>query len=192
MTIKGLFSLLPVILVFLIQIVPTTLAQEWKPIDQSQLYLITPVVEKGADAEVLLWEVYVDDSSRTTTDFTHYIRIKVFTERGRELQSRVDLPYRSGVQIKDISGRTVRTDGTTLELKNDAIFDRELVRSGPGKMKAKSFIMPGVLRGSIIEYRWREVHEGGTNYVRLYFQRDLPVQMVTYYLRRYPFSALPM
>ncbi|MCI0663716.1 MAG: DUF3857 domain-containing protein, partial [Acidobacteria bacterium] len=192
MTIKRLFSLLPIILVLVTQIVPTTLAQEWKPVDQTQLYLITPVVENGADAEVLLWEVYVDDSSRTTTDFTHYIRIKVFSERGKELQSRVDLPYRSGVQIKDISGRTVRTDGTILELKQDAIFDRELVRFGPGKMRAKSFTMPGVLRGSIIEYRWREVHEGGTNYVKLYFQRDIPVQVVRYYLKRYPFSDLPM
>src|SRR5215510_1991712 len=127
MTSKGLFFLLPFIIVCLTQINPTTLAQEWKPIDQSQLYLITPGVENGADAEVLLWEVYVDDSSRTTTDFTHYIRIKVFSERGKEAQSTIDLPYFSGVQIKDISGRTVRTDGTTLELKNDAIFDRELV-----------------------------------------------------------------
>src|SRR5215475_9010150 len=161
MTIKRLFSLLPFLIVCLIQIVPTTLAQEWKPIDQSQLYLITPVVENGADAEVLLWEVYVDDSSRTTTDFNHYIRIKVFSERGKEAQSTIDLPYLSGIQIKDISGRTVRTDGSIFELKKDAIFDREIVKFGRRKVKAKSFTMPGVMRGSIIEYRWREVHEGG-------------------------------
>jgi Domain of Unknown Function with PDB structure (DUF3857) len=188
MTIKGLVFLLPLLLLCL----TTISAQEWKPVDQRELYLITPVVENGADAEVLLWEVYVDDSSRTTTDFNHYLRIKVFNERGKETQSRIDLRYSAGVQIKDISGRTVRTDGSIIELKKDAIFDRDLVKFGPNKIKAKSFIMQNVLRGSIIEYRWREVHEGGTNYIKLYFQRDIPVQTVRYYLKRYPFSDLPM
>ena len=177
------------LLVCLSQVV---LAQQWKPIDQSHLELKAPVVEKDADAEVLLWEVYINDSSPTTTDFLHFIRIKVFNDRGKESQSKVDISYFTGEQIKDISGRTVKPDGSMIELKKDAIFDRELVKLGRFKLKAKSFAMPGIEPGSIIEYRWKEVHENGANYVKLYFQREIPVQVVRYYLKPYPYSEYPM
>src|SRR5262245_9569474 len=189
MTNNRSFVLLFALLVCLSQVI---LAQQWKPIDQSHLELKAPVVEKDADAEVLLWEVFINDSSATTTDFLHFIRIKVFNDRGKESQSKVDISYFTGVQIKDISGRTVKPDGSIIELKKDAIFDRELVKLGRYKLKAKSFAMPGIEPGSIIEYRWKEVHENGANYVKLYFQRDIPVHTVRYYLKPYPYSDYPM
>jgi hypothetical protein len=44
--------------------------------------------------------------------------------------------------------------------------------------------MPGVEPGSIIEYRWREVRNDRlANYIRLQFQRDVPVQLVKYYIK---------
>ncbi|MDQ1708294.1 MAG: hypothetical protein QOJ88_1505, partial [Pyrinomonadaceae bacterium] len=42
----------------------------------------------------------------------------------------------------------------------------------------------GVEPGSIIEYRWKEVRNDAlANYIRLYFQRDVPVQLVKYYIK---------
>src|SRR2546427_3111063 len=86
---------------------------EWRPIDPADLALKTPVVEKDADAEAIFWEVRVADaveegSSRKVLD--HYIRIKIFTERGRESQSRIDIPYFSGSRIKDVSARTIKPE----------------------------------------------------------------------------------
>src|SRR5215210_7530931 len=66
--------------------------EDWKPIDPAHLSLKAPVVEKDADAEVIFWEVQVDASSDRKV-FMNYIRIKIFTERGRESQSKIDLPY---------------------------------------------------------------------------------------------------
>ena len=129
----------------------------WKPIDPAHLALKAPVVEKDADAEALLWEVYINTASRLGTDFTHFVRVKIFTERGKETQSKIDIPYISGVSVSDIAGRTIKPDGTIIELKKDAIFDRELVKAGKLKLKAKSFALPGIETGAIIEYRWREV-----------------------------------
>ena len=47
--------------------------------------------------------------------------------------------------------------------------------------------MPAVEVGSIIEYRWKEVRPGALaallSYLRLQFQRDIPVQFVKYYLK---------
>src|SRR4051794_8241832 len=89
--------------------------EDWKPIDPAELTLKTPVVEKEADAEGLFWEVRIDDSPDGDLIFTHYLRVKVFTERGRESQSKIDLPfgnlYGGEIKIKDIAARTVKADG---------------------------------------------------------------------------------
>jgi hypothetical protein len=157
---------------------------DWKPIDPSELALKAPIVERDADAEILLWDVRIDDDQEDL-QFKHYIRIKVFTERGRESQSRIDIPYLSKyVQIKDIAGRTIKADGTTAELKKEDIFERDIVKASGLKLKAKSFAMPGVEPGAVIEYRWREVRPGAlANYQRLQFQREIPIRKVTYHVK---------
>lgn len=170
----------------------SVIAQEWKPIEPSQFEIKAPLVDKDADAEVLLWEVYVNDSSVTTTDFIHLVRVKIFTDRGIESQSRIDIPYMTGTDIKDVTGRTIGPDGTIQELKKDAVFDREIVKFGRFRIKAKSFALPALQVGSIIEYRWREVNKGGANFVRMRFQREIPVQVVRYYLKPYPYARYPM
>ncbi len=167
-------------------------AQAWKPMDPAHLALKAPVVEKDADAEALLWEVYINTASDSGTDFIHFVRVKIFTERGKETQSKIDIPYLSGVSVKDISGRTIKPDGTIIELKKDAIFDRELVRAGRLRLKAKSFALPGIEPGAIIEYRWREVYGYITNYVKMELQRDIPAQVVRYYLKPNPYVTDPM
>ena len=167
-------------------------SMQWKPIDPAHLALKAPVVEKDADAEALLWEVYINDSSETTTDFTHYLRIKIFTDRGKDSQSKIDIPYLNSVSIKDIAGRTIKPDGTIIELKKDAVFDREIVKFGRLKLKAKSFAMPAIEPGAIIEYRWREIHQNGANYIKMDFQRDVPVQLVRYYLKPDARALYPM
>ena len=159
--------------------------QDWKPIDPAHLALKAPVVEKDADAEAIFWEVRVDDGDETDLIFTNYIRIKIFTERGRESQSKIDIvPFRPNAKIKDVAGRTIKADGQIVELKKEDVFEKLIVKSGDLKLKAKTFAMPSVEPGAIIEYRWREVYPGSSaNRTRLYFQRDIPVQTVTYYLK---------
>lgn len=160
---------------------------DWKPIDPAELALKDPVVEKGADAEALLWEVKVADevdgySARTVLN--HYVRIKIFTERGRESQSKIDIPFLGGWSITDISARTIKPDGTIVEIKKDDVLERLIVKEGGRKIKAKSFAMPAAEPGSIIEYRWKEVRKDQISfYLRLHFQRDVPVQTVKYYVK---------
>ncbi|HST21205.1 MAG TPA: DUF3857 domain-containing protein [Blastocatellia bacterium] len=171
-------KLLLIVAYFLIAAAPA-LADEknWKPIDQVK----APVVEHEADAEAIFWDVFVDiNSSRVS--FSHYIRIKIFTERGRDSQSKVDLLYIGKNKIEDIAGRTIKADGTIIELKKDAIFDRTIVKGKELQIKAKSFAMPAVEPQAIIEYRWREVRED-EHFIRLQFQRDIPVQSVKYSLK---------
>jgi len=57
---------------------------DWLPIDLTDPALKCLVVEKDADAEVIFWEVRLDDDPKVGRVFSQYVRIKVFTERGRE------------------------------------------------------------------------------------------------------------
>ncbi len=106
----------------------------WRPIGPSDLALKAPIVEKDADAEAIFWEVRLNDDPGGDLIFNHYVRIKVFTDRGRESQSKIDIPFGrfSGREIKinDIAARTIKPDGTIVELKSADVFERTVVRTG--------------------------------------------------------------
>jgi hypothetical protein len=182
----GAFALL-LALVFTAAAPPAASADKekelWRPLTASDLGPSGPAVEKDADAEALFWEVVIDDSPSSEVSLQHYVRIKVFNERGRDAQSKVELPYYGDGKIKEIAARVNRPDGSVVELKKEDIFDRAVVKMSGLKVKVKSFALPGVEPGSIIEYRWREVRPGGADGLRLDFQRGIPVRSVTYYFK---------
>lgn len=171
----------------LVLILPIVIfADDWKPVNPAELALKTPLVEPDADAEALSWEVRIDDSQPNELSLAHYLRVKIFTDRGKESQSKIDIPYLSSTKIRDIAARVIKPDGSVVELKKDDVFDRTIVKANGVKVKAKSFALPGVEPGSIVEYRWQEVYPGGNiNRMRLQFQRDIPVRVVNYYLKPY-------
>jgi Domain of Unknown Function with PDB structure (DUF3857) len=168
---------------------------DWKPLDPADLASKTPVVEKDADAEAIFWEVHLADEvdgGMPRTVLRHYLRIKIFTDRGRESQTRIDIPYLKNWSIKDIAARTIKSDGKIIELKKEDVFERTIVKSSGLKLKAKSFAMPGVEPGAIIEYRWKEVRNDRlANYIRLQFQREIPVQLVKYYIKPLSLPGFP-
>src|SRR5215472_4928515 len=92
---------------FIVTPIAAMTGDEWKPIDPSDLAMKTPVVEKDADAEAIFWEVRVDDGEAGELVFTNYLRVKVFTDRGKESESKIDLQYRGSTKIKDIAARTI-------------------------------------------------------------------------------------
>ena len=168
---------------------------DWKPIDPALLKMQSSTVEKDADAEAIFWEVRMDDNAEGDLIFNHYLRVKVFTERGRESQSKIDIFYGkiadSNVKISDIAGRTIKPDGSIVDLKKEDIFDRDVVKASGLKFKARSFAMPAVEPGCIIEYRWKETRvDTYVKYVRLSFQRDIPVERVQYLVKPFPFEGL--
>ena len=160
---------------------------DWKPVDPGELALKAPSVEKDADAEALFWEVRIDDDPEGDLIFNHYIRIKVFTDRGKESQSRIDIPFGNfggEIKIRDIAARTIKVDGSIVDLKKEDVFERTIVKASGLRVKAKSFAMPSVEPGCIIEYRWREVRvKRSANNIRLQFQRDIPVRRVDYLVK---------
>ena len=173
------------------------LAADWPPVDRAALAETAPRVEKDADAEVLDWDVVIEDdlvAGEFLATHEHSLRIKIFTDRGRDQQSRVDIPFSRRTSIQAIRGRTILPDGTVLPLASKDVYERTIVKAGGTKVSAKSFVLPGVVPGAIIEYAWRETrYESLTFYERLEFQRDIPIRRVTYRLKPAPtLGLLPM
>ncbi|HVG21287.1 MAG TPA: DUF3857 domain-containing protein [Blastocatellia bacterium] len=154
---------------------------DWRPVDPALLALKAATVEKDADAEIIFWEVFVDLSSKHTT-LSNYVRIKIFTDRGKDSQSKIDLPYLGKDKIEDIAARTIKPDGTVVEMSANAVLERMIIKASGIKLRAKSFVLPAVEVGSVIEYRWREVQDDQF-FLQFPFQRDIPIQSVKYYLK---------
>jgi hypothetical protein len=173
-------------------------AADWPPLNPADLALKTPKVEPDADAEALLWDVRVGTTltgDTIDTVYNHYLRIKIFNDRGRDKFTTVDIPFSNGEHISDIAGRTIRANGEIVELKKDAVFERVIAKAGGVKEKVKSFAMPAVESGGIVEYRWKKVvtTEYVPNYFRLDFQRDIPVRDIKYHVKpldspRFPYG----
>lgn len=166
----------------------------WRDVSPDDLRSNVPKVEPGADAEAIFWEVSVVDDYVPRAGFktvlNHYLRVKIFTERGREMNSKVDLPFGRvpsqgvDVEISGISCRTIKPDGNIVILRPEDIFEREITKSRGVRTKAKSFAVPGIEIGAIVEYRWKEIRNDEISYyIRLDLARDIPVRFVKYSVR---------
>jgi hypothetical protein len=151
----------------------------WPPVDPAELAQTDAKVEKGADAEAMLWDTRVADGFELRGIYTEYryaIRIKIFTDRGRDQYATVTVPFAPSIVVSDIAGRTVRPDGSTVELKPSDIFERTVAKIGDFSWRAKTFVLPAVEKGSIIEYRYTERHLGLlSDELQLFFQHAMPV-----------------
>ena len=85
---------------------------------------------------------------------TYYARIKVLSEKGKELAT-VELPYLKGTsKITEIKGRTIHSDGTVVPL---VVKPEDLLisKSGDRQVGKRVFTLPSVEVGSILEYRYQ-------------------------------------
>jgi len=163
------------------------LAVDWAPIDQQTLSIDKPRIDPEADAEALFWEAWVADQqqgSMPQTIKTHYLRVKIFTEKGVEDHSTIDLASVNKTRILDLRGRTIKPDGRIVELEKASVFERTVAKVGNISVRKRSFSMPNVEVGDIIEYQWREFTDNSfAQYIRLHFQRGIPVWRITYHVK---------
>jgi hypothetical protein len=98
----------------------------------------------------------------TTDDNLHfhslYVRLKILTEKGKELAT-VRIPYESNnFKVADIRGRTIHSDGTVIPLtaKPSDLTD---VKTKDYQENTMVFTLPSVEVGSILEYRLQERYD---------------------------------
>jgi hypothetical protein len=125
-------------------------AADWPPVDPQDLAMTSIKEQPGAPAVVLQREEIDDDMNNSQSV---YERIKILTDAGREYAN-VELPYsRRGFSIGGISGRTVHADGSIIQYEGKP-FDKAVIKGGGIRVNVKSFTLPDVQVGSIIEYRY--------------------------------------
>jgi hypothetical protein len=131
--------------------VRTASGDEWKPISPEDLKMTSLPEAPGAPAAILYREVNRDDGRTPHED--NYVRIKIFTEEGRK-QANIEIPYFKGSgAVHGIKARTIRPDGSIVPFDGKAV-DQTIVKAKGVKYLAKTFSLPDVQVGSIIEYRY--------------------------------------
>ncbi len=132
---------------------------EWQPISQEELKMTSVPEAPGAPAVYLYRQVDRDDSNRTPHEF-NYARIKILTEEGRKYAD-VEIPFfKDEGNIHGIKARTIRPDGSIVNFEGKA-FDKTIVKAKGLKYLAKTFTLPDVQAGSIIEYHYAyDLNEG--------------------------------
>lgn len=123
----------------------------WQPISPEELKMTSEPKAPGASAIFLYRQVDRDDGFKSGE--YNYERIKILTEEGRKYAD-VEIPFIKDVfKIRDIKARTVQPDGTSAEF-NGNIYEKTVVKAKGFKSVAKTFTLPDVHVGTIIEYSY--------------------------------------
>ena len=131
-------------------VTPPTQADDWLPISAEELKMTSDPKAPGAPAINLYRQVDRDDQGYRETN---YIRIKILTEEGRKYGD-VSIPlYKQGEQVNNIRARTIRPDGSVVNF-DGKVYLAPIVKGKNLKIMAKTFTLPDVQVGSIIEYRY--------------------------------------
>ncbi len=126
-------------------------AQGFQPVNPEELKMTSEPHAPGAAAIILYREVDRDDRGHTAHE-NDYIRIKILKEEGRKYAD-VEIPFlkENGNNIVNIHARTIRPDGSIANFEGKA-FDKSIVKAKGLKYVAKTFTLPDVQVGSVIEY----------------------------------------
>jgi hypothetical protein len=129
---------------------PAVVYAQFQPPNPEELKMTSDPKAPGADAVYLDVEEIANDPMHYQS---YYARIKVLTEKGKELAT-VSLPYlRGSWKVSDIKGRTIHSDGTIVPLTAKP-EDRLGEKTGQRDIERKVFTLPSVEVGSILEYRY--------------------------------------
>jgi hypothetical protein len=137
---------------------PVVLSAQFQSPSKEELEMTSDPKAPGADAVYLYREEKTDDNLHY---HSYYVRLKVLTEKGKELAT-VRTPYeRRNFKVTDIQGRTIHRDGTVIPLtaKPSDLTD---VKTKDFQVNTMVFTLPNVEVGSILEYRLQVRYEDNT------------------------------
>ncbi|MGA7295771.1 MAG: DUF3857 domain-containing protein [Terriglobales bacterium] len=124
----------------------------FQPVSPDELRMTGEPLAPGAPAIILYRQVDRDDNGRTSHE-DDYVRIKILTEEGRK-QADVEIPFfKQSQDIVNVKARTIRPDGSIANF-DDKVYEKNLVKSRGLRYLAKTFTLPDVQVGGIIEYSY--------------------------------------
>jgi len=133
-------------------LLPARAGDEWQPITPDELKMTSEPLAPGAPAIYLYRQVDRDD---TAFHEYNYVRIKVLTEEGRKYAD-IEIPFIKGLgNIHNLKARTIRPDGRTTDF-DGKVYEKTVVKARGVKFQARTFTLPDVQPGTIVEYRYMQ------------------------------------
>ena len=126
----------------------------WLPITQQDLAVKDVPGDPGADAIQLYMSYYKDDEEKF---ISVYKRIKILRagalQPDRKLVD-VEIPIEPDQSLRELAARTIHPDQKIIEFTGKP-YEKVLIKTRGVKYIAKTFSLPDVTVGSIIEYRYK-------------------------------------
>jgi hypothetical protein len=127
--------------------------QAWLPLTQQDWEINSVPGNPGAPAILLYYAQHINDDEPNNEGEYIYQRIKVLNEQGKKYGN-VEIRLAPGFALADLKARTIHPDGKITELAAKPY--EKIIAGGKGfRYLAKTFTMPEVTVGSILEYRYR-------------------------------------
>jgi hypothetical protein len=123
----------------------------FQPVSPKELQMTREPLAPGAPAIILFRQVDRDDTGHTAHE-DNYVRIKILAEEGRKYGD-IEIPFYKGQgnNVTGMRGRTIRPDGSIANFEGK-IFEKAIVKAKGLRYMAKTFTLPDVQVGSVIEY----------------------------------------
>ncbi len=129
-----------------------SVAQGFPPVSPEDLKMTSEPKAPGAPAIILFREVDRDDNGRTSHE-DNYVRIKILTEEGRSYAD-VEIEFnRASEDVVNVHARTLKSNGSVVEF-DGKVFEKTIEKAQGLKYLAKTFTLPDVQVGDVIEYRY--------------------------------------
>jgi len=160
-------------LAFMLSGIPrVSAASQPPPVTPEELKMTAEPLAPGAPAIILYRQVDRVDNSAAAYEDT-FVRIKILTDEGRKYGD-VEIPYNegAGIHISKLSARTIHPDGSLSEFKGTP-FEKEIVKARGWKYMAKTFALPDVQVGSVIECSFRQEFYGRSDFPRWILNDEL-------------------
>jgi len=154
---------------------PAAAKDDWDPVAPADLAATASPSAPGADLEYLFRRASLSED-REGTVFRHYVRAKIYTQRGVENAGMLSIEYPDLTAIRGLAARVVKVDGTIIDLKKADFFESTVLKLGDVKWKKTSLAFPNLAPRDIVEFRWTESTNLLGPSLWTYCQWDVPVR----------------
>lgn len=164
MTIRKVLFPLIIFVALLFQVSRATAAVDWDPVTDAEKSMKANPIDPGAGAVVLFKRGTIDVIEQSslfwTTRIQTYVRIKVFTDAGRDAGN-ISVDHEKSFRLSKIEGRTILPSGEIIPLDSSKVFQGIAYKEGNNfAILETSFTFPSVAPGAIIEYEVEETVDG--------------------------------
>lgn len=130
--------------------IPAFAGDDWLPVSKDDLTMKDFAPFPGQHAVILYRKVERNDNDAWEKN---YVRIKILDEEGKKYANVETESFSKLYKLDNVQARTIKPDGTIVPF-DGKVFDKLVAKYKGSSVYAKTFTLPDVQVGSIIEYRY--------------------------------------